>query len=151
MLRSTFRRSSTLPCGWPLAYFLYDLNFCVLNFFFILKTWSCIFKNWIFAVKEFRTKNMLFENTCLCKKNCHKKFNWVKFQMFIIQVKKNQIQNYVKCHIIFSFVKWHLSIIKIYTIQIQIVLSYYELHSNTAPTCLLTFIRVLVNCLLNIC
>ncbi len=48
--------------------------------------------------------------------------------MFIIQVKKNQIQSYVKCHIIFSFVKWHLSIIQIYTIQIQIVLSYYELH-----------------------
>ncbi len=38
------------------------------NFFFILKTWSCIFKNWIFAVKEFRTKNQLFENTCICKK-----------------------------------------------------------------------------------
>jgi len=44
-----------------------------------------------------------------------------KFQMFIIQVLKSLIQNYVKCHIIFSFVKWHLSIISIYTIQIQIV------------------------------
>ncbi len=32
MLRSTFRRSSTLPCGCPLTYFLYDLNFCSLNF-----------------------------------------------------------------------------------------------------------------------
>ncbi len=61
-------------------------------------------------------------------KNCHKKINCVKFQTFIIQVKQNLIQNYVKCHIIFSFVKLHLSIIQIYTIQIQIVLSYYKLH-----------------------
>ncbi len=53
---------------WISALWILNIEFDVPNFFFILKTWSCIFKNGIFAVKEFRTKNLLFENTCLCKK-----------------------------------------------------------------------------------
>ncbi len=57
---------------WISALWILNIEFDVPNFF-ILKTWSCIFKNWIFAVKEFRTKNLLFENTCLCKKTAIKK------------------------------------------------------------------------------
>ncbi len=56
---------------WIPALWILNIEFDVPNFFFILKTWSCIFKNLIFAVKQFRTKNPLFENTCLLK-NCHK-------------------------------------------------------------------------------
>ncbi len=123
MLRLTFRRSSTLPSGRPLTYFLYALNFCVLNskywiwcseFLIHLENLK-LYKNCIFAVKEFRT-NIFF---LLCSiSNVH-----------YSSLKK---LNSCKLHIIFSFVKWHLSIIQIYTIQIQIVLSYYKLHTNTA-------------------
>ncbi len=41
---------------WISALWILNIEFDVPHFFFILKTWSCIFKNWIFAVKQFRTK-----------------------------------------------------------------------------------------------
>ncbi len=62
---------------------LFEIELCT----FELLT-SVNYQNWIFAVKEFRTKTPLSENTCLLE-NCHKKMNCVQFQMFIIQQNAN--------------------------------------------------------------
>ncbi len=65
----------TFCTTWMSAFWILNTEFDVPNFFFILKTWSCIFKNWIFAIKDFGTKHTLFENTHLgLQKNCHNTF-----------------------------------------------------------------------------
>ncbi len=103
---------------WISALWILNIEFDVANFFFILKIWSCIFKNWIFAVKEFKTKKYAVWK-CLCLlKNRHKKITLLHFKCSLFKFKNFKFRTMLN-DVIFSFVKWQLSII-----QIQIVLSY---------------------------